>query len=80
MFLAPYSVGGCNLPIPMMLQRSEHIVMESEIMIMGFFPLHDVRAARKLKNNVLQWWTLPWTIGFNEIKEYFGEKFALLFV
>lgn len=64
-------LGGCGLPV-----RS----LVSQGIMKGCFPLHDEEYAQEIVSRTMAWNLMPWSFPVDEIKDYFGEKFAWLFV
>ena len=48
--------------------------------ILGIFPLHDAAKRQELKHLWFLSFSWPWRAPFNQIKDYFGEKFGLFIV
>ena len=64
------SNGGCDIPIHDLLFHGK---------LAAFFPLHDKLSADSLVTAALHFCTLPWTFPIEDIKAYFGEKYAMYF-
>ena len=65
-----YRLGGCKLPLHTLLHKGA---------MKAFFPLHDKKVAGDLLNRALQFTSVPGSFPVDEIRQYFGEKFALFF-
>lgn len=65
---APLSRGGCQLEIGAWVYSGK---------LLGCFPTHDAEEADALDATALALTTLPWNIPMDDVKDYFGEKFAL---
>ena len=71
MLQAPTRDGGCDL----MISKMRHLKK-----ILACYPLHDRVITDQMQAEITSWRSLPWTIAFYDIKEYFGEKIALYYV
>ena len=45
--------------------------------ILAIFPLHDRAVLDRIQENIMGWTSVPWTVSYYDLKEYFGEKIAL---
>ena len=70
-FQAPVGIGGCAIPVLTMVKKK---------IMAGFFPCHRPDVAKKLLDQVMAVSTMPWSFPLDEIRAYFGEKFAFIFV
>ena len=69
-FQAPVGIGGCAIPVLTMVKKK---------IIAGFFPCHNAEGELMLEH-AMAWSTMPWDFPLDQIRAYFGEKFAFLFV
>jgi hypothetical protein len=60
--------GGCNLQLSKLLYKK---------IILAFYPLHERRIVKKIDEVCRDYWTMPWQVPFDDVREYFGEKIAL---
>jgi hypothetical protein len=65
---APCAQGGCNLELTRMLFKNTLLCM---------FPLHDRNITDQLVSVSSQWDRAPWSLPFEDMRQYFGEKIAL---
>lgn len=65
----PHNIGGCDLHVEELLKH-DHIY--------AMYPLHNNDMADKILNlSANQTYILPWHYPFDDIKQYFGERFTL---
>jgi len=64
----PKRHGGCDISIMKLVHAGN---------ILSYFPVHDKAELKSLYKNQMKVSTMPWKQPFDDIKEYFGEKFAL---
>lgn len=65
---APTHKGGCDLQMSKLIAKNT---------IECFFPLHDEFVSSQICEKVVHWYTFPWTVPFDDLRFYFGEKIAL---
>lgn len=65
------SDGGCGLDV----RKLKH-----DLAVKDYFFLHDLVELRTLESIFLTFFTLPWNLCVNEIKDYFGEKIGFYFL
>jgi hypothetical protein len=62
--------GGCKLDINTMLLKGD---------ILTLYPLHNERMKADILKKTSQWCSMPWSAPFNDIRNYFGEKWSLFY-
>lgn len=72
---APTRLGGCALAVDKLLKHGA----THPGGLIAFYPLHDTEAIAKLETNMAGFFAFPWTLPFNDLKKYFGEKIALYY-
>ena len=65
------SKGGCGLAISKFVSQNT---------IEAFYPLHDHSIIDPVYHHCWEWLVFPWNFPFDDIRNYFGERFALYFV
>ena len=68
---APIRDGGCSIHVFDLMHKN---------IILGFFPIHNNEPRFEILNKCLAWSTIPITFPFEAIREYYGEKVALVYV
>lgn len=63
-----FVLGGYGLEISKMLHQK---------LILAIFPLHNRTVLDILQKEITSFYSVPWTVPYYDIKEYFGEKIAL---
>lgn len=65
---APLQKGGCDLEMSKLIANNT---------IECFYPLHDSFARSQLCEKITRYDTFPWTVPFDDVRFYFGEKITL---
>ncbi len=65
---APVHKGGCDLQMSKLIAKNT---------IECFYPLHDEFVSSQICSKIVHWNTYPWTVPFDDVRFYFGEKIAL---
>jgi hypothetical protein len=63
--------GGCDIEVSKMIHRKR---------LAAYYPLHDRNVTTQLCNQATAWNVFPWSMPFDDLRFYFGERITLFFV
>lgn len=67
---APNRLGGCNISLSDLFREKQ---------LLALYPLHHLVHGQRLKTQLTSLFSTPWSIPFELVKEYFGEKIGLYY-
>ena len=71
MLLGSKRLGGCKLDLETMLLKRD---------ILALYPAHNSVQRDKITRETWEWCKMPWSMNFEDLRNYFGEKWSLFYV